>query len=334
MDAEPVWKPEFIDLNELEGAFDFEEGFSRPNWPLISKTVRERTARDDWDRAFTEAARQWVMQIQSDLGGEYAVSESRRFLLLSELETDSRRGILAHAEQTRDSIRECLGDAAWSPNCGKHVIILFSEEDDYYQYLSYFHKDGIHPASGGCLIRKRYVHIAAPYQPRGCRTMLAHELAHNLVVHLPLPLWLNEGLAVTFQRGNGARGQPLLADPDLQPRHIDYWNEKTIQEFWAGVSFHKPGDSNELSYSLAEILLTLLLEKRWDFPAFLKQANWRDAGQTAAMNFLGVDLGAVAGTFLGKGDWRPRRKAMVELWEAAKQPPKEEESGDSEAPKT
>jgi hypothetical protein len=171
--------------------------------------------------------------------------------------------------------------------------------------------------SGGCLLAKGYVHIAAPYEPFGLRPMLAHELTHNCVVHLKLPLWLNEGLAMLFQRAVAGMRRPLL-DYELKERHLAFWNPENIQEFWSGISFRKPGDSNELSYSLAEIVLTLLLEQRGDWGAFLKQAEWGDAGQTAAMDCLGTDLGNVMATFLGEGDWRPRRKAMVTLWESNK----------------
>jgi hypothetical protein len=129
--------------------------------------------------------------------------------------------------------------------------------------------------------------------------MLAHELTHNCVVHLPLPLWLNEGLAGMFQRAVATTPHPVL-DHELKERHLAFWNPENIQEFWSGVSFQKPGDSNELSYSLAEIVLNLLMEQRRDWSAFLKQARWDDAGQTAAIECLGVDLGNVMSTFLGE----------------------------------
>jgi hypothetical protein len=306
-----------IDLNAVEGAFDFEAGFSRPNWPVISQTIEQTVADpDDRPAAWSEAARQWVTQVQSDLGGNYRIHESRRFILLTELDDGGSANMLTFAEQAASRIREWLGEAAWDFRSGKHVVILFSDQDDYYQYLSYFCRDGLHPASGGCLLHKGYVHIAAPYHKGACQGMLAHELVHNYVAHLRLPLWLNEGLATTFERSAAGRTN-LLQDPDLQPRHMDFWNAQTIQEFWCGLSFQKPGDSNELSYSLAEIIVTLLREKTGSLPAFIKHSDRRDAGQTSAIECLGLDLGEVAATFLGQGDWRPRRKAMAELWQAA-----------------
>lgn len=176
---------------------------------------------------------------------------------------------------------------------------------------------GIHPTSGGCLIHKDYVHIAIPYVPHGLRQTIAHELTHNCLVHLKLPLWLNEGLAQLFQHAVATQPRPLL-NHELRERHLAFWNEQTVQEFWAGVSFRKPGDSNHLSYSLAEIILNLLTENQGDWGGFIKNADWRDAGQTAAFDFLGADLGSVMATFLGEGDWRPRRKEMAALWEARK----------------
>jgi len=327
-DSSQSGRSESIDLQQIEGAFSFEEGFSRPDWRLISKVIRENTTESlDTNQAWAEAARQWVEQLQEDLGGDYAVAESGRFLLLAALDEDKRAEILAFAENTLEHIRERLQDAAWKPKHGKHVILLFAEQDDYYQYVSYFHRDGIHPTSGGCLIDKNYVHIAMPYEPMSLRRTLAHELAHNCVVHLKLPLWLNEGLAQLFERTVATVSRPLL-DHELRERHLAFWNEQNIQEFWAGTSWRKPGDSNKLSYSLAEILLNLMGEYPGDWGAFIKNADWRDGGQTAAIDFLNADLGTVAATFLGEGDWRPQRKEMVALWEARKKESENKEDED------
>ncbi len=318
--AEPdtEWLPELFDLNQVDGAFSFEEGYSRPDWKVISQAIQQQAiGPGELEVAWNEAARQWVMQLQSDLGGDYRVKDSPRFILLTTLDAKMAGEILNFAENTWDQISERLKDAAWNSGHGKHVILLFQEQDDYYQYVSYFYRDGNHPATGGCLIHKDYVHIAAPYETFGLRQTLAHELTHNCVVHLRLPLWLNEGLAMLFQRTVAMAPHPLV-DYELKERHLAFWNPATIQEFWSGISFRKPGDSNELSYSLAEIILTLLLERPGDWGTFFKQVQWADAGQTAATDYLETDLGDVMSTFLGEGDWRPRRKAMVTLWEANK----------------
>jgi len=46
----------------------------------------------------------------------------------------------------------------------------------------------------------------------------------------------------------------------------------------------------------------------------LRQAHYRDGGQTAALDCLGLSLGDVAARFLGPGDWRPYRKALTNIW--------------------
>jgi hypothetical protein len=330
MEIEPQWKPELIDLNQLEGAFSFEEGFSRPDWREIARGINQKkTEILDVNAAWDEAVRQWMLHLQSDLGGDYQISESRRFFLLAPLNAEKRTKILDFSETTLTQIRDRLQSAAWNPKHGKHVILLFAEEDDYYQYISYFYREGAHARNGGCLIHKDYVHIAAPYDPGCVHQVLAHELAHNCVVHLQLPTWLNEGLAQTFEHLTPARRGWSL-DTDLLDRHLAFWNEKNIQEFWAGISWRKPGDPNELSYSLAEILLHLLAERHGDWGAFVKQADWRDAGQTAALQCLDVDLGKAIATFLGAGDWRPRRKAMVTLWGAEEKQAERKEGPDAE----
>src|SRR5882672_4676168 len=309
--TDSVWCPQLIDLAQIDAAFDYEEGFSRPNWKLIAKAIEQTISPEDVPDACAEAALEWTEQVRRDLGGDYQVRWSKEFILVSAIEAAAADQFLAFAEGTLEHINATLKDAAWRSGQGKHVILLFADEDDYYQYVSYFNRDGIHPTSGGCMIHKDYVHIAMPYHDgRSIRRVLVHELVHLSVVHLRLPLWLNEGLAVVLDRAAAVWRQTIL-DHELRDRHLAYWNAGNIQKFWSGVSFGEPGDSNELSYSLAEILVNLLLSQSQEFEVFLKQAHWDDAGQTAALDVLGVDLGQTGATFLGESNWRPNRKAMV-----------------------
>jgi hypothetical protein len=312
------WHPTLIHLDEVEGAFEFREGYSRPDWQIIGEAIKKSVPPDRVSEGWTEAAMQWARRVGSELGEAYSTRWSRDFILLSDLEPAAADEFLAFAEGVLERIYGLLQDAAWRTGLGKHVIFLFAEDDDYYQYVSDFYGDGIHPASGGCLLHRGYVHIAIPYlDGRNVRLALAHEIMHNCVVHLRLPLWLNEGLARIFER-TIAQGRQTILDHELRDRHLAFWNAENIQKFWSGVSFGEPGDSNELSYSLAEIIVNLLLGQSGNFGEFVMHADWYDAGQTAALDVFGSDLGQTAGTFLGEGNWRPRRKAMVECWEAAK----------------
>ena len=321
------WSPQWVDLGQVEDAFIFREGFSRPNWKAIKQALQQNASPEFAHEAWTEAAIQWVQQLRSELGGNYHVKCSQDFIMLSALEPSKAVEFLQFSEGTLQRIYQALGDAAWKNGRGRHVVLVFHEADDYYQYVSDFHKDGVSPTSGGCLIHKDYVHIAInSHEGKRIRRTMAHELLHNCVAHLSLPLWLNEGLAVTFERSAMGNYRPLL-DHELQQRHLAFWNENNIQRFWAGVSFHEPGDSNELSYSLGEIMVNLLLRRPKEFVEFVKLARWEDAGQTASLDGLGSDLGDTMGTFLGEGKWRPNRKAMVGIWDAEKAKKVEKQSG-------
>jgi hypothetical protein len=67
---------------------------------------------------------------------------------------------------------------------------------------------------------------------------------------------------------------------------------------------------SRVSYSLGNILVVLLADKP-GFVEFVKSADWKDAGQDAAVSYLEQDLGEVLGGFLGPGNWRPQRKAIA-----------------------
>jgi hypothetical protein len=303
-----------FDLSRFPEAFLYVDGFSRPNWPFIRRLLKE-APQEELGLVWVAVGKQWMDRLAQDLGADYRVDESDQFFLVSALKPQTAREVITMAESTLAGIESALGEAAWKSKYGKHVVLLFEEDDDYYQYVSYFYREGLHPTSGGCLLTRDYVHIAIPRYPNmDLRRILAHELTHNCLVHLQLPTWLNEGLAQWFDRSFSRYPRDLL-EGDLRERHFAFWNPTTIQKFWAGTSFSEPGESNELSYNLAEIFVNLLVSHKERFAAFVHQAQRTDAGQTAALDCLCMDLGSLAETFVGEGSWRPVRKAMVEAWD-------------------
>jgi hypothetical protein len=74
-----------------------------------------------------------------------------------------------------------------------------------------------------------------------------------------------------------------------------------------------------------------LLAEHGQFVEFVKKAHWNDAGQTAALGCFDADLGKVAGTFLGEGDWRPSRAALVDCWRSTGEAKEKSEAHDSPA---
>jgi hypothetical protein len=286
------------------------DAFPRPDWPAIHGWERAWIARDDQEEATRQFTRHWLARIRTTLGDAYSVVESDHFHLLSALDDKARTRMLQFLENARARLEHTLGDVTWKDGIGKHVVLRFTNIDDYYAYISHYYADGEHATSGGVFLRKGYAHIAYSEQLSmdSERITLAHELAHNLVAHLPLPPWLNEALAGAFE-ADLAGGRFATVDRHLHAEHQDFWNAETIQEFWKGKSFHTVA-GQRVSYSLAQILLDVINREVRPAPEvfrrFVKQSTWHDAGAAAALEQLEVGLDEIAAVFLGEGDWSPK----------------------------
>ena len=306
----PADLPE-CDLTDLDLGFDYVDGFSRPDWERIGRFIKHNVPREEWSKTWSFIADQWLQQLARDLGGGAFVSRSQNFLIMSDLGHEKTSSLITYAESALMTVRNRLGPAAWQGYYGKHVLLFFSDQEDYFAYISYFYHEGSHALSAGVFIRSGYAHIAVPYvNGWSAEHTLVHELVHNLLCHLAIPSWLNEGLACLIERQISRR--PFAVDRELAERHMTFWNVKNIQEFWSGKSFDVPGDESQLSYSLAEIIVILMSERAKNFADFVQSAEWRDGGQDAALKILDMDLGDVVAGFLGPGNWRPERKAIAE----------------------
>ncbi len=334
----PLPAPKFIDAAALDEAFSFEAGFHRAKWDFVRDWIDANIRPEDCEAAWNEAMLLWAGKLRDDLGGQYYVMQSPQTVLVCDLDMRSANWLLGYAGAAALSIRDYLGNTAWEGAVGKDLVLVFSDQDDYYQYLSFHSADGEQASSGGVCIHSGYTHIALPWSnDTDAANAVIHELTHDCLAHLPLPLWLNEGVAVTLQKAVAPRQHamteglqdtlfastinwrpPIMWD-ELAERHFGFWTPDNIQTFWAGTSFYEPGDPNELSYSLAEVFVKLLSERGTaeSVRAFIEAARREDAGQDAAARLLKADLGEIAGTFLGEGKWRPDRRQMIECWKGA-----------------
>ena len=148
---------------------------------------------------------------------------------------------------------------------------------------------------------------------RAIEPVIAHEMTHGCLAHLPLPPWLNEGLAVnTEHRIAGVTGAHLTAH-ELHQKHLAFWGVQEIQQFWSGESFHRADDGNMLSYDLARILVAQFA-KNWEaFKNFVLEADAADAGAASARENLRLDLGAVVCALFEK-DLRPQWSPDPSRW--------------------
>ena len=73
-------------------------------------------------------------------------------------------------------------------------------------------------------------------------------MTHLALAHLSLPKWLDEGIAVNLERRLTGLRDSLYTPKELHEKHLEFWNEQSIQEFWSGTSFQRTDAGNLLSY--------------------------------------------------------------------------------------
>lgn len=185
------------------------------------------------------------------------------------------------------------------------------EESDNFLYKSYFYPDeGEFILSSGTFLNTGYGHFAFPFMEMfEAEATSAHEMTHACLKHLPIPLWLNEGFAVTME-DKICGSAPLRMENERFAEHASFWNAETIQEYWSGESFNRTDQGSDLSYELARFCLRALAHEYDVFAVFANTASFEDGGEAAAIKNFGGSLGGVIHQFFGDGDWSPN----PELW--------------------
>jgi hypothetical protein len=297
-----------LDLAELPGAFDEAFGLPQPNWELIYKWVQPRIPEGGWAAAWDSIAEQWLLTLGQRLGPEYHLRRTGRFLTLDALPDRNGNALVAFANTSLTALEQIFARLERPAIPGRRVIIFFADRRSYYSYVSHFKREGIWATSGGMYLRPRYGYrhtVVAPGQDWHLRGATAHELTHHVLDHLRLPRWIEEGL--TEMMNERLTAVPSFGlDRETARRHREHWSRVGLQEFWLGRSYGDP-ESQELSFNLSQVLIRRLAA---DFPAkffdFLRDASRDDAGDGSARTHLGMDLQAIAATFLGPGDWSIR----------------------------
>jgi hypothetical protein len=249
-------------------------------------------------------ARDWINALIHALPDGYTLSESSEFMLVSKGDSRFTDRLLNWCERSRRTILDTLAGVASDQGFGKHVVLAFDDVAKYYDYITdYYTDEGEFALSGGVFLNDGYGHFAfhTAYGYEHERT-IAHELNHSLLGHLPLPLWLNEG--ITQEIEDTIVGSSYFElDTDMVRSHREYWNSETIHSFWSGDSFYSPDDGHELSYHLFRNLMA-------DYPdhifEFLNSAHYVDAGNLALVDCCGSSLHDRVMQFMGSGEWTPR----------------------------
>ncbi len=290
--------------------------WSIPDWDAIAARVHALPAARR-RAAWADATRQWLENWKAHFGTDFAVFESDTVQVLTFNDDEVGNALLGAAHHCRELHRDLLSEIGRFDAFGKDVILGLST-DLYYSYVSAFHpEDGEAGGSSGMFVGTGYPHILLNgVSLSSLGSTLVHEMTHGALHGLGSPLWIEEGIAQYIERAAGftANGDFSVADAKAITRH---WTRSGLAAFWWGTGFAAPGPEQSHSYSLASLLLQLLVDehqpgifgfgarKRERLREFIRHARAEDAGQASARDHLGYDLGEVAAKFLGPGDWNP-----------------------------
>lgn len=253
----------------------------------------------------------WLDALTLTLGFQYRRSESANFMLLSSLEPRPAQVLIDYLEKSLKRVLGTLPGITDSSGFGKYVVLVFADEETYYSYVSHYAAAGeranedAEGFSSGMFIHHGYGHFVFVQGPfDAMEPVVVHELTHCTVQHLPLPAWLNEGLAVnTEQRFVPAR--PRYSASEFAYLMGKFWNSQTIQEFWSGKSFLRSDEGQSLSYELARLMVQMLAKDYDLFKRYCNLAKAEDAGQDATRELFGHGLETIITAVLGTGVWLP-----------------------------
>ena len=283
-------------------------GFLHVDWPRLREQCPAAAEMDQSTQRLTAA---WLDALIAHRACGARWTAGPRFHL-AEFPADARAtAAVRFAEAHYAALLRYL-DGIAKPLQTAMPLLVFAQYDDFLSYHAAFDvapegvveedDDSELATAGGMFVDVGVPHILLPVNDE-MEDTLAHELVHALVAHLPLPMWLNEGLAVAME-DLSMHGSSLPTIDDIA-EHRARWTSATIQDFWSGASFRDP-EWQRLSYQLAHGLLTTLARDYPRLVALTSSAHRDDAGASACRAVYGQDLGKLPQAMLGLGDWAPR----------------------------
>ncbi|MGH7337583.1 MAG: hypothetical protein ACREI7_08400, partial [Myxococcota bacterium] len=218
----------------LKGALEFalakhggrHEGFPIPDWKKVRAWV-DGLGEPRRAEAWSACERAWLLHFRDALGAGFRLDESDTAALVSSLEPSVARSTLEFMARTGRRIGAVLKGIAEPAPWGKDILILFDDGESYYRYVSHYYPEtGEFATSGGMHLDGGCSHfVGVKNDLRVLEAMIVHEMTHASLGHLPLPLWLNEGLAVNTERRLAGAPRETLGTPEK--RH------DKLRRFWS-----------------------------------------------------------------------------------------------------
>lgn len=290
---------------------DVINGFPIMNWSAVGSWLASIEDPETRRLARLHGQRAWLAHMREVLGPHFSLHESDNAFVLSSLESTVVAATAKYVTSARRKVASALGKLAEFADGEKSILLVLDDEEWYYHYVAvYYPNEGEFAFSGGMFINAGCPHfVVRRADLASIEPVIAHELAHSAVSHLRLPLWLDEGIAVNTEHKIAGAGRGLYTPHEIRAKHLRFWGETEIQQFWSGEAFHRTDDGNMLSYDLARIMVEHLAKSWEPFESFVMSARREDAGAAAAAEYLDVDLGAYVCALFDKGptkSWSPR----------------------------
>lgn len=313
-DGEQDSRRPLIDPNIFAPAIHGTQGLPRVDWQQARNIAAQHCRPDDIAAGLQQATRYWLEAMAATVGPQYRVFEDSDFFILLPGGPSRASRITAAVKPAWRLIEKLMTHenpaAPGNANLQKRAILIFDNPERYYDYICVFYPDQekVFGTSSGVYVSEGYPHIVLNAGGNAVSLQtLVHELTHSAVDNLPLPRWLNEGLAQQMEDLVRPAHRPFLLTPREVRVQQRYWKWFGIQRFWIGSSFYVKGGQRP-SYQLSEVMVRSLIAGRGRnglFKQFLLHANRRDAGEEAARKFLACGVGDLVAEFLGVGDWSP-----------------------------
>jgi hypothetical protein len=287
------------------------EGLPIIDWGATVDWAAQAPDGSSASRRVAECKHGWLLHLRDALGQGYELYESRHAAVLAPYTERFAKVMLEFIERTRRRVAATIEGLGEFQDDQQEILIVFDDEETYYRYVSHVYPtDGEFAFSSGMFLHAGCPHFVTVHaeDTHTVERVIAHEMTHASLAHLRIPLWVNEGMAVNVENRLAGKLPKLFTPAEMREKHLAFWNKDTIQEFWSGHAFGRPDDGSMLAYDLGQILVEILAGHWNAFRAFALEASYEDAGASAALERLGIDLGeSVASIFeqSSADGWRP-----------------------------
>jgi len=282
----------------------WDHGFPHPDWRSLSAMIEPSLPPETFHWVTTQMEAEWMLLLRNHLGGDYQVHEGPRTLLLTDLPRHEARETLDFIEQTLLTLTHALMGHADQATSGMHIVIVMSEEDDYYSYIAHFFSERLFRLTSGVCVRSGgEVHVVVNGAGPALRRTLAQQLGYDLLSQQRMPIWIEEGLVHVLTSYVLKEGEPKFDETGLAAQR-QLWTSLGMDLFWGGAAFYQTDDTTQKAYELAELLVRTM--NRIDaqaFDRFVGAAHPLDAGEPACRGLFGVSLRHIVREVLGEGPW-------------------------------